>query len=73
MSASRPPSFTLPKGYRVASKGRGALLCIEGEYVTLEDIARRTGASRGTASKRLSRVRKKGGPVTWASLGEVES
>lgn len=45
-------------------------ICIEGEYVLIEDIATRIARSKNTAIRRLVRERAKTGPVTWAGLGE---
>lgn len=60
-------------GARGAKKYADAMkVCIEGEYVTIQDIATRTGVSRDTARLRLHRVRKRHPAVTWALLGAKE-
>jgi hypothetical protein len=45
-----------------------AVYCIEGDSVTLGDIARRLGVGINLARQRLARERDKPGPVTWAGL-----
>lgn len=42
--------------------------CIEGEHLTLQQVADRLGVHRTTASDRLRRERAKDGPVTWEGL-----
>lgn len=44
--------------------------CIEGEYVTLQQIAERLGLEKGRARHKLIREQKKEGPVTWAGLAQ---
>lgn len=55
-----------------AAKGHATrqseLLSIEGEAVTLDQIAARLGVSRTTARRRLARERAKPGAVTWEGL-----
>ena len=46
-----------------------ALLMIEGESVTISQVADRLGVSHRTASGRLLDAQKQDGPVTWAKLG----
>lgn len=41
---------------------------IEGEYVTVAQIAQRISKSPGTAWGRLNKLRSQPGPVTWAAL-----
>lgn len=41
---------------------------VEGELVTIPDIAARRGISLGSARSRLRRAQSKSGPVTWAAL-----
>jgi predicted ArsR family transcriptional regulator len=43
-------------------------IVIDGERVTIEDIAKRLGISRQAAKSRLHRERAKPSPVTWAGL-----
>lgn len=47
---------------------RGAVTCIEGDYVTTAQIGERLGISRGRAGERLSKARRLPGPVTWERL-----
>lgn len=42
---------------------------IEGEYVSIHDIAQRAGISAKAAWSRLERAQAKNGPVTWPLLG----
>lgn len=53
-------------GNRAAA--RGAVTCIEGEYVTTAQIGERLGIDRKRAGERLSRARRIAGPVTWNRL-----
>lgn len=43
-------------------------LCIEGEYVTLGEIAARLGVSPDTASRRMKAIIQSNRPVTWSAL-----
>lgn len=43
--------------------------CIEGEYVTYQDMADRVGCSKASIEKRFRLAKKQPGAVTWASLG----
>lgn len=45
-----------------------AVLGIEGESLTIAQIAERLGVSSTVAEDRLRRERKRPGPVTWAAL-----
>ena len=45
---------------------------IEGEYVSIHDIAQRTGISTKAAWARLERAQALDGPVTWARLGAID-
>lgn len=47
--------------------------CIEGETVTMDDIATRLGVSSTTATKRLEVARGKPGAITWAGLSRNNS
>ena len=44
--------------------------CIEGQYVTVDDIAARLNVTPRIARNRLSNARKAADKVTWANLGE---
>ncbi len=44
------------------------MLGIEGESLTIAQIAERLGVSSTVAEDRLRRERKRPGPVTWAAL-----
>lgn len=50
------------------ASARGALHCIEGEYLTTAQIGERLGIERKRAGERLSRARRLPGPVTWERL-----
>lgn len=55
------------------SRHRGALAsvvrhCIEGEHVTLAQMAARLGCSKDAARGRLAREKAKPGAVTWEGL-----
>lgn len=52
----------------LASKRRAGRFNIEGDLVTLTDIAARLGISDTRAGTRLQREQKLAGPVTWAGL-----
>jgi hypothetical protein len=54
------------RGNRAAA--RGAVNCIEGEYLTTAQIGERLGVSRKAAASRLSKVRRMPGRVTWDRL-----
>lgn len=41
---------------------------IEGEHVTIEEMAARVGIAARTMSSRFNREKRKDGPVTWAGL-----
>jgi predicted ArsR family transcriptional regulator len=43
-------------------------VCIEGEYVNIDEIAARLGIGYAAACKRLQRAQRKPGAVTWAGL-----
>lgn len=45
-----------------------AVYCVEGESLTLAQLAKRLGVSETTARARLNRERAKPGPATWESL-----
>lgn len=45
-----------------------AVLGIEGESLTIRQVAERLGVSKVAAENRLRRERAKSGPVTWAGL-----
>lgn len=53
---------------RKSAKAAVARYHIEGETVTLADIAERIGCTRDQASSRMDRERRKDGAVTWAGL-----
>lgn len=53
---------------RKSAKACIARYCVEGETVTLVQIAARLGCTRDQASSRMDRERRKDGPVTWAGL-----
>ena len=45
-----------------------AVYCVEGESVTLEQMAQRLGVSETTVRNRLKRAAQGDGTVTWESL-----
>lgn len=54
-------------------RGQAALaatqrVCIEGEHLSIRDIAVRLGVSRGVAGSRLRRLRGQPGAITWSAL-----
>lgn len=55
-----------------AAKGHATrqseLLRVEGEAVTVDQVAARPGVSKTTAHRRLARERAKPGAVTWEGL-----
>ena len=53
---------------RGASKNAG-LYVIDGEYHTIDAVMARLNMTRTQAQSRISVVRKKPGPLTWAKLG----
>lgn len=53
---------------RKNGKANAARHCIEGETVTVRQIAERIGCTRDQASSRLDRERRKDGRVTWQGL-----
>lgn len=56
-------------GSRGAAKSTaGQIYRIEGENVTMRDIAKRIGMSLPAARDRLRRLKGATGPVTWARL-----
>ena len=59
---------SLARSRRRASQAAVLLFCVEGEQVTLADIAARLGCSKDAARGRLRREQAKPGPVTWAGL-----
>lgn len=44
-------------------------ICIEGEYLNIDEIAARLGVGYDCAAQRLQRARKRPGAITWAVLG----
>lgn len=42
--------------------------CIEGEYVTVKEIALRIGDASANVKARMKRMRAKPGSITWAKL-----
>lgn len=65
--------FTARAGFRqragAATRRRNlAVYCIEGETLTLAQMAERLGVSESTVSTRLKRAAGMDGPVTWARL-----
>ena len=46
-----------------------AVYCVEGESLTLEQLATRLGVSETTVRNRLKRAAGMDGPVTWERLG----
>lgn len=73
---TRPAYRAEPSYYpteRELKKARGnavrvATYCIEGEWVTMQQIAERLGITRVQVSDRMRRERKKPGPLTWEGL-----
>jgi hypothetical protein len=49
------------------SRSRG-VLCIEGEFVTLHEICEREKISEDALGKRLAKLRKQEGPITWDKI-----
>jgi DNA-directed RNA polymerase specialized sigma24 family protein len=49
-----------------------AVFCVDGEYVTLEQMGERLGITTSTVRRRLNRERKSDGPVSWAGLAVPE-
>lgn len=74
-----PGAYNMPsetaKAYSArgtAAKQRLRTLSIEGEVVTSDDIAERTGVTRGTVERRMAHLRRTLAPeepITWALLG----
>ena len=48
--------------------GRPDLFCIENEYVTLQQMSDRVGVSEDAIRKRLAKLRKVEGAITWAKI-----
>lgn len=59
---------TRDRGRATSVRKTQATYCIEGETLTLAQVADRLGVHRTTASDRLRRERAKDGPVTWEGL-----
>jgi hypothetical protein len=55
-------------GHRTERRTQTGVHCIEGEFVTLVQLATRLGVHIDTARIRLKRERRKAGPVTWEGL-----
>jgi len=55
-------------GKRANRAHRQKRWCIEGEHVTVPDIARRLGICETTARKRFQREQKSDRPVLWINL-----
>lgn len=55
-------------GRRVRPLNREKRWCIEGEHVTVPEIARRLGVSEVTARKRFKREQQSPRPVLWINL-----
>lgn len=51
-----------------ANASRRGTHCIEGEYVTLDQMAARMGVTRRAMTNRLSRARSRHDVVTWETL-----
>jgi len=54
-----------------AARHRGAMYCIEGQYVTRTQIAQRIGVHPTVAGERLNRLKNRPGEITWEKLGLV--
>lgn len=52
------------------SRTRASVYCIEGENLTMKEIAQRVGCSVSVASSRLNKAKTMPGPVTWKRLGK---
>lgn len=57
------------RGNRASVQSTAAVYQIEGESLTLQQIATRIGRSKATAAKRLADAAATEGPVTWEKLG----
>lgn len=55
-------------GRRASVSSREKRWCIEGESVTVTDIAARIGRSERVARERLQAAQASDGPVTWGKL-----
>jgi hypothetical protein len=56
------------RGGRSTGRRLLAVLCIEGEFLTLQQIGARLGVNADTASERVRREAAKDGPVRWEGL-----
>lgn len=43
-------------------------VCIEGDMVTLAEIAKRIGKTKSYVTKRMQKLREQPGAITWAAL-----
>ena len=51
-----------------AQSTAGSVYRIEGEYVTMREIAERLGINATTAGSRMAKLKKASGAVTWERL-----
>lgn len=56
------------KARRGHATRRSEVFRIEGDPVTMDEIAKRLGVAKSTAQKRMARERAKPGAVTWEGL-----
>ena len=54
--------------WRGSSRKQGSVYCIEGENVSMAQIAARLGCTKAAASVRMAKAKKLPGPITWARL-----
>lgn len=52
------------------SRRAPSVYCIEGESLTMKEIAERIGCTVSVASARLNKAKQMQGPVTWKRLGK---
>jgi hypothetical protein len=70
MQFPQPGKEAQTYGRRGAAKSTAnGVYRIEGEYVTMQDIAKRIGTSAKLAQQRLAKLKSATGPITWVRLG----
>jgi len=54
--------------YRGHKRKQASVYCIDGERVTVEQIAARLGITKAAANMRLYKLKQEPGAITWAKL-----
>lgn len=71
MKGTPENNVTVKEARKSGKRGAAAIrspLCIEGEYVTVREIARRVGKAENTTREIMRKLRSKPGAITWDAL-----